>query len=321
MHGGQAIPARRLRSNDACWCGSKKKLKRCHGDHESFRRAPIRPGTVSPMLAVPDGIEAPYYVGATKRPRTGVSIVTDPAELVALERASRLAAQVLQTTGAAVRPGVTTDELDAVAHQAYLDRGTYPSTRGYGTYTKSICTSVNEVVCHGIPDDRPLQAGDIVNVDVTAFVDGFHGDTSATFLVGEVDEPTRALVETARAARDVGISAVRPGKTINVIGRAIQHYAHQRGYGVVSDYGGHGIGREFHAAPHIFHVDTRGADTVMVPGMVFTIEPMLNAGVSTHTMWDDGWTVVTEDGLPSAQFEHTVIVTEDGARVLTLPEG
>lgn len=187
----------------------------------------------------------------------------------------------------------------------------------YGTYTKSICTSVNDIVCHGIPDSRALRAGDIVNLDVTAFVDGFHGDTSATYAVGELDQATAALVATTTAALHAGISAIRPGLRTRVIGAAVQSLAHGRGFGVVADYGGHGIGRVFHAAPHIDHVDVSRAATVMVPGMVFTVEPMLTAGTARHHQWPDGWSEATDDGLPSAQFEHTVIVTDYGAEVLT----
>lgn len=312
----------RLRSNDPCWCGSGTKLKRCHGDHRRYARPPVAAGRVGPRRAVPEGITPPDYVVDGRRHRAGTQVIADPTDLDALRRACRIAAEVLAETAAHVAPGVTTDTLDAVAHEAYLRRGAYPSTLGYGTYQKSICTSVNEVVCHGIPDDRPLCAGDIVNIDVTAFVDGFHGDTSATFPVGHVDEPTEALVATTREALQVGIAAVAPDRPVRAIGAAIEPFAHERGFGVVPDYGGHGIGRVFHAPPHIHHVDDPTAITMMIPGMVFTIEPMLTAGTPKHRIWPDRWTVVTLDGLPSAQFEHTVRVTDSGVEVLTLlPDG
>ena len=233
----------------------------------------------------------------------------------------RVAAEVLVEAGAAVTPGITTDEIDAIAHAAYIARGAYPSTLGYGTYTKSVCTSVNEIVCHGIPDDRPLGEGDIVNIDVTAYIDGMHGDTSATFAVGgfdALDEPTRALVDTTREATLAGIAAVAPGRQLREIGRAVESLASARGYGVVRDYGGHGIGEIFHAPPHVSHVDARADPLTLVPGLCFTVEPMITAGVHTHHEWDDGWTVATDDGLPCAQFEHTVIVTDDGVEVLTV---
>jgi methionyl aminopeptidase len=313
----------RLRANDACWCGSRTKLKRCHGDHERVRRPPVEPGQVATMREVPAGIGRPPYVGDRVRgPRT--TQVFDAVGLERMRAAGRVAAEVLLATGRAVRPGATTDDLDRVAHETYVALGAYPSTLGYGTYTKSICTSVNEVVCHGIPDDRPLQAGDIVNVDVTAYVDGVHGDTSATFAVGgadALDEPTAALVLTACEATMRGIGAVAPGRQLRQIGRAIESYAAARGYGVVRDYGGHGIGEVFHAAPHIYHVEISDDVARFVPGMCLTVEPMLTAGTHRHEDWDDGWTVVTQDRLPSAQFEHTVVVTDDGVEVLTVTGG
>jgi methionyl aminopeptidase len=309
----------RLRSNDPCWCGSGRKHKRCHGLQQARRRPPVAVGQVSPRRTVPQGIGRPPYVGGS-RERGGLQIFRDPDELAALRRACRIAAEVLAETGARVRPGITTDELDVIAHEAYLARGAYPSTLGYGTYTKSICTSVNEVICHGIPDDRPLAAGDIVNIDVTAYVDGFHGDTSATFLVGDVDEVAVGLVESTREALDVGIAAVAPGERLRAVGAAIQRFARARGYGVVPDYGGHGIGRAFHAEPHVHHTDEPSATTRLVPGLVFTVEPMLTAGAPQHRLASDGWTVATADGSLSAQFEHTILVTEDGSEILTHAE-
>ncbi len=314
-------PAKRLRNGDNCWCGSGHKLKRCHGDHRSVKRTPVAAGVVAPRLLVPRDIVAPSYVVEGRIPSAGLQIFTDPAEVAAMRAACRVAAEVLAETAAAVAPGVTTDELDRIAHEGYLRRGAYPSTLGYGSYMKSICTSVNEVICHGIPDSRPLQLGDIVNIDVTAYLGGFHGDCSATFAVGgdaALDEPTRALVRTTEEALHRGIAEVAPGRTVRVIGAAIETFAHRRGYGVVADYGGHGIGRVFHAPPHIHHTDDPSSTTTMVPGMVFTIEPMLTAGAPNHRVWADDWTVVTTDRLPSAQFEHTVMVTDDGVEILTV---
>jgi methionyl aminopeptidase len=314
----------RLRANDPCWCGSRAKLKRCHGDHVRHRRNAVRPGVVGPMRAVDASITRPPYVGTGRRSPSASHQIIAGGALVRLRNACRVAAEVLLETGAAVAPGITTDELDAIAHAAYVERGAYPSTLGYGTYTKSVCTSVNDVVCHGIPDDRPLCDGDIVNIDVTAYIDGMHGDTSATFAVGgfgALDEPTRALVETTRRATLTGIAAVAPGRPLRDVGRAVESFATARGYGVVRDYGGHGIGEIFHAPPHVSHVDVRSDPVRLVPGLCFTVEPMLTGGVHTHHEWDDGWTVATDDGLPSAQFEHTVIVTDDGVDVLTITAG
>jgi methionyl aminopeptidase len=311
----------RLRANDPCWCGSRTKLKRCHGDHERYRRHVVRPGEIGPMRPVDESIVRPPYVGTGRRsPPSSCQIVAGEA-LVRMRKACRVAAEVLAEAGEALRPGITTDEIDAIAHAAYVARGAYPSTLGYGTYTKSVCTSVNEIVCHGIPDDRPLRDGDIVNIDVTAYVDGMHGDTSATFAVGgldALDEPTRALIHTTREATLAGIAAVAPGRQLRDIGRAVESLASARGYGVVRDYGGHGIGEVFHAPPHVSHVDGRTDPLTLVPGLCITVEPMITAGVHTHHEWDDGWTVATDDGLPCAQFEHTVIVTDDGVEVLTV---
>jgi methionyl aminopeptidase len=241
------------------------------------------------------------------------------ADVIARMRvASRIAAEVLAATGAAVSPGVTTDALDLIAHQAYIDRGAYPSTLNYHGYPKSICTSVNEVICHGIPDDRPLQDGDIVNIDVTAFIDGVHGDCNATFYAGEVDPESEALVEVTRQCRDLGIAAVRPGRPISDIGRAIETHATAHGYGVVRMFVGHGIGEQFHISPSIPHYYTADASTIMEPGMTFTIEPMITLGTWREKMWDNGWTAVTADGRRTAQFEHTLVVTDDGADVLTV---
>jgi methionyl aminopeptidase len=225
---------------------------------------------------------------------------------------------VLDAVGASVTPGVTTDDLDAVAHDAYVAEGGYPSPLGYRGFPKSICTSVNEVVAHGIPDDRMLADGDIVNCDITIFLDGMHGDCSATFLVGDVEPATKQLVDVTARCLDAGIAAVRPGGRVRDIGRAIQAIAHAEGLGVVRELVGHGIGEEFHSTPYVHHYDEPRDRTRLRPGMVFTIEPMLTLGSPDVAQWDDGWTIVTQDGCPSAQFEHTVLVTSDGVDVLTV---
>ena len=211
------------------------------------------------------------------------------------------------------------DELDRIGHEFLCDHGAYPSTLGYKRFPKSLCTSVNEVVCHGIPDARVLENGDIVNIDITAYIDGVHGDTNATFLAGDVDEETRLLVERTREALGRAIKAVKPGRRVNVIGRVIEAYAKRFGYGVVREFTGHGIGTSFHSGLIIPHYDDPRFDDEIRPGMTFTIEPMLNLGTHEWVMWDDGWTVVTADGRRSAQFEHTLLVTSDGAEILTLP--
>jgi methionyl aminopeptidase len=214
---------------------------------------------------------------------------------------------------------VTTDELDRIAHAYMCDHDAYPSDLGYRGFPKSICTSVNEVICHGIPDSTVLQDGDIVNLDVTAFIHGVHGDLNATFLVGDVDEESKLLVERTLEATRRGIAAVRPGRQINVIGRVIESYAKRFGYGVVRDFTGHGINTSFHSGLIVPHYDSPHATTVIRPGMTFTIEPMLTLGTYQHDMWADGWTVVTKDRKRTAQFEHTLLVTDNGTEILTLP--
>jgi len=212
---------------------------------------------------------------------------------------------------------VTTDELDAVAHAAYIAEGGYPSPLGYRGFPKGICTSVNEVVAHGIPDSRPLRDGDIVNCDITIFLEGMHGDCSATFEVGTVAPEVQQLVDVTRQALAAGVAAVRPGGRLRDVGRAIQAVAHAHRYGIVRELVGHGIGEEFHSAPYVHHYDEPRDRTRLRPGMVFTVEPMLTLGEPDVVQWDDGWTIVTLDGSPSAQFEHTVLVTESGVEILT----
>ena len=282
-------------------------------------RAPLTPGRVSPRRPVPASIARPEYVDRPRpAPYTGGE-VKDSATIEAMRVAGQLAAQALAEVGRAIVPGVTTDELDRIGHEFLCDHGAYPSTLGYRGYPKSLCSSLNEVICHGIPDDTVLREGDICNIDITAYLGGVHGDTNATFLVGEVDEEVRLLVERTHQATMRAIGAVRPGRPINVIGRVIESYAKRFGYGVVRDFTGHGIGTSFHTGLVIPHFDDPHSDTLMLPGMTFTIEPMLTLGTYDYQMWSDGWTAVTADGSWTAQFEHTLLVTEDGAEILTLP--
>jgi methionyl aminopeptidase len=254
-----------------------------------------------------------------KRPRTGEPNVKDAATIERMRVACRIAAQALAEVGRQVAPGVTTDDLDRVGHEFLLDHGAYPSTLGYRGYPKSLCTSLNEVICHGIPDDTVIDDGDIVNVDITAYIGGVHGDTNATFLAGEVDEESRLLVERTREATMRGIRAVKPGRPLNVVGRVIESYARRFGYGVVRDFTGHGIGTTFHSGLIVPHFDDPEAGLVMEPGMTFTIEPMLTLGAIDYDVWQDGWTVVTRDRKRTAQFEHTILVTAEGQEILTLP--
>ncbi len=283
-------------------------------------RSALVPGKISPRLAVPSTIARPEYVDKPgPRHYTGPDVLDDET-IAAIRVAARIAAQALAQVGAHVEPGVTTDQLDRIGHEFLLDHGAYPSTLGYRGFPKSLCTSLNEVICHGIPDSTVVQDGDIVNIDITAYIGGVHGDNNATFLAGDVDEESRLLVERTKESLDRAIKAVKPGREINVIGRVIEKYAARFGYGVVRDYTGHGVGPAFHTGLVVPHYDAAPQyDTVIEPGMVFTIEPMLNLGTPDWVMWDDDWTVVTADGRRSAQFEHTLLVTEDGAEILTLP--
>ena len=283
--------------------------------------ATVTPGVVSPTRSVPAGIARPEYVGkAAPTPFAG-SEIKDAETIERMRTAGRIAAGALAEAGGAVAPGVTTDEIDRIGHEYLLDHGAYPSTLGYRGFPKSLCTSINEVVCHGIPDSRRIEDGDIVNIDITGFVGGVHGDTNATFLAGDVDEESRLLVERTREALMRGIKAALPGRQLNIIGRVIEKYASRFGYGVVRDYTGHGIGTSFHSGLIVPHYDAAPSyDTIIEPGMTFTIEPMLNLGTPDWTLWDDGWTVVTKDLRRSAQFEHTILITEDGNEILTLAD-
>jgi methionyl aminopeptidase len=312
-------------ANDPCWCGSGRKYKRCHRDVDEAsggggsiaRPGAVRPGVVSPRRSVPPDIPRPSYA-VTGRPRPAPRVADPALRLERIRRACRAAAEVLAAGARALRPGVTTDAIDGVVHQAYLARGGYPSTLNYHGFPKSLCTSVNEVILHGIPDSRALQDGDVVNLDVTIYLDGMHGDCSATFPVGRIDEASQRLLRVTRECLELGISAVRPGRPISDIGKAIEKHASAHGYGVVRAFCGHGIGEDFHMEPQVLHYYEPRARTPMEEGMVFTVEPMLTMGRPEHVVWPDGWTAATVDGQRAAQFEHTLLVTRDGAEILTV---
>jgi methionyl aminopeptidase len=277
----------------------------------------LKPGVITPLRLVPSAIPRPEYVGKKAPKKHAGSDVQSQEVIEKMRIAGRIAALALAEVGANVAPGITTDELDRIGHEFLLDHNAYPSTLGYRDFPKSLCASLNEVICHGIPDSTVVADGDICNIDITAFIHGVHGDTNATFLAGEVDEQSRLLVERTQESLTRAIAAVRPGRPINVIGRVIESYAKRFGYGVVRDFTGHGISTTFHSGLIIPHYDTAHFDTVMEEGMTFTIEPMLTLGTHTWDMWDDDWTVVTKDRLRSAQFEHTLVVTATGAEILT----
>lgn len=280
----------------------------------------LTPGVISKPLSVPSSIARPEYVGKPSPAEWTGSHIKSADQVEKIRAAGKIAAEAIALVGANAKPGVTTEELDNLAHEYMVSQGAYPSTLGYRGFPKSCCTSINEVICHGIPDDTVLQDGDIMNVDITAFKDGFHGDSNATFLIGNVSKDVADLVERTKEALDRAIAVVMPGRPINVIGRTIESYAKRFNYGVVRDFTGHGIGEAFHSGLVIPHFDAApNYSNTMEVGMVFTIEPMLTLGTHEWDIWSDNWTVTTKDKSITAQFEHTLVVTESGARVLTLP--
>ncbi|QPK78410.1 type I methionyl aminopeptidase [Corynebacterium lizhenjunii] len=284
-------------------------------------RGMLTPGTPTPVRTVPKHIERPEYVWKdSAQENIGEPFVQTPEVIEAMRETSRIAANALKVAGAAVAPGVTTDEIDRVAHEYMCDHGAYPSDLGYLHFPKSVCISLNEIVCHGIPDSTVIQDGDIVNIDVTAFKHGVHGDCNATFLAGNVAEEHRLLVERTKEATLRAIKAAKPGREINVIGRVIESYANRFGYNVVRDFTGHGIGPTFHNGLVVLHYENTTYRNILEPGMTLTIEPMINLGDLDYEIWDNGWTVQNTDGKFSAQFEHTLVITEDGAEILTLPD-
>jgi methionyl aminopeptidase len=280
----------------------------------------LTPGVISKPLSVPSAIARPEYVGKPSPAEFTGSHIKSADQVEKIRAAGKIAAEAIALVGANAKAGVTTDELDKLAHEYMVSQGAYPSTLGYRGFPKSCCTSINEVICHGIPDDTVLQDGDIMNVDITAFKDGFHGDSNATFLIGDVSKDVADLVERTKEALDRAIAVVMPGRPINVIGRTIESYAKRFNYGVVRDFTGHGIGEAFHSGLVVPHFDAApNYSNTMEVGMVFTIEPMLTLGTHEWDIWSDNWTVTTKDKSITAQFEHTLVVTESGAEILTLP--
>ena len=304
-------------ANDQCWCGSGRKYKRCHKPLEGR----VLPHEISPYRPVPAHINRPLYADTGEVIRWNESRVKTPEIITKMHHAGKTAAEVLRLAGEMVRPGITTDEIDVYVHDLCIERNAYPSPLNYNGFRKSVCTSVNEVICHGIPDGRVLQDGDIINIDVTTFVGGVHGDTNATFFVGNIDPVSESLVRITEECMWKGIEAVRPDRPVSDIGKAIEAHARIHHYGVVKAFIGHGIGEQFHTDVQILHYYDPRATTIMRPGMTFTIEPMITLGTWQHRMWDDDWTAVTADGKRTAQYEHTILVTDDGFDVLTGGEG
>ena len=269
------------------------------------------------MRSVPAHIARPSYADTGEVRKWNESHVKSPEVIERMREAGALAADILRLAGEFVRPGITTDDIDVFVHELTIERGAYPSPLNYHGYPKSVCTSLNEVICHGIPDSTVLEDGDIINLDVTCFLNGVHGDTNATFFVGNVSDEDRRLVRITEECMWLGIEAVKPDRPLSDIGRAIEDHAKKHRLGVVRSFIGHGIGEQFHTDIQVLHYFDSRNNMIMKPGMVFTIEPMITLGTWQHSMWDDDWTAVTSDGKRTAQFEHTILVTENGADVLT----
>lgn len=286
---------RRINRNDDCWCGSGKKYKKCHMEQdESLRKLGNELGM--------------------KIPR---DIIKTPEQIEGIRKSGEITRGIFDLVEANIKVGMTTEEINTLVHEYTINHGAIPAPLNYGGFPKSVCTSINEVVCHGIPSDRKLEEGDIINVDVTSILDGYFSDSSRMYIIGEAKKEAVDLVEAAKEALQVGMDTVKPYGFVGDIGEAIQTYAESKGYSVVYEYGGHGIGVKFHEDPYVAHVGRKGEGMILLPGMVFTVEPMLNQGrPETRTLKDD-WTAVTRDGKLSAQWEHTIVVTEDGYEILT----
>ncbi len=284
----------KLNRNEFCWCGSGKKYKKCHLEMDQRLEAFEK-----------EGYEIP-----------GRDLILSVDDVKKMRESAVITKGLLDTVGEMIKPGTSTDEIDTYVYNYTVERGGIPAPLNYMGFPKSCCTSINEVICHGIPEDRVLKEGDIINVDVTTNLNGFFTDASRMFLVGEVEAKAKKIVDCAKTCLEIGMDQVKPYASFSEIGLAIEAYANSNGYTVVRDFGGHGIGKKFHEEPHVSHFDTGYMGMIMVPGMVFTIEPMINEGTYKLNILEDNWTAVTKDKKLSAQWEHTLLVTEDGYEVL-----
>ncbi|HOT43297.1 MAG TPA: methionyl aminopeptidase [Spirochaetota bacterium] len=286
---------RKLARNDLCWCGSGKKYKKCHLDSDSVS------GVVQKeQIHVPPGV-----------------IIKTEKQIDGIRKSCKLTKEILDMVTGHIRAGITTDSINDLVHDYTIKHGATPAPLNYNGFPKSVCVSNNNVICHGIPDSTVLRDGDIVNVDVTTILDGYFGDAGRMFIIGNASEEARRLVKVARECLYIGIEQVKPYHDIGEIGYAIEQHAVKNGFSVVRDYGGHGIGIKFHEEPHVHHYGSRKRGFILQPGMVFTIEPMINQGRYETRLMADSWTAVTIDGKLSAQWEHTVLVTETGVEILT----
>lgn len=272
----------------------------------------------SPQLQVPHSIHRPDYVVSNAKPldQMGAVHINTAAEIEGIRKACRVAKQVLDKACEFAKPNLTTLDIDMLVHRLIVEANAYPSPLGYNGFPRSCCTSVNNVICHGIPNNRMLQEGDIVNIDITVYLNGFHGDTSRTVMIGDVDAKGVSLVTCTRHCLEEAMRCCKPGSHFRDIGKAISSIAERNGYTVSPDFCGHGIGRHFHQPPLVLH-HRNNSPARMQPGMVFTIEPILCQGSSQYLKWPDGWTVVTRDGGRAAQFEHTLLMLDDGLEILT----
>lgn len=287
-------PTITLSRNDLCWCGSGKKYKKCHMDSDNEKNMKNR------------------HI----KPADGVIIKTEE-QIEGIRKSCKLTKKVLDMVGRKIKAGITTNEINEWVHEYTIKHGAIPAPLNYNGFPKSVCTSINNVICHGIPDETMLRDGDIINVDVTCILDGYYGDAGRMFFIGEVSPEAKKLVKVAEESLALGIEQVIPYQDISEIGKTIEEYANKNGFSVVRDYGGHGIGLMFHEEPHIHHYATKKRAIPMMPNMVFTIEPMINMGRCETRLLADRWTAVTADGSLSAQWEHTIRVTEKGAEILT----
>ncbi|KZL89326.1 methionyl aminopeptidase [Clostridium magnum] len=280
--------------NDLCWCGSGKKYKKCHMEEDKKLYVYEEQGFIIPNL----------------------NIIKTPEQIEGIRKSGKITNEILDMVGERIKVGVTTNEIDDWVSEYTIKSGAIAAPLNYGGFPKSVCTSINDVICHGIPEDRPLKNGDIINVDVSTILNGYYSDASRMFVVGEASENAVKLVEAAKEALYIGINEVKPYGDLNSVGIAIENYCNKLGYSVVRDLGGHGIGLKFHEEPHVDHFARSGKGVLLLPGMVFTIEPMINEGSYKCVTLEDDWTVVTKDGSLSAQWEHTILVTESGVEIL-----
>lgn len=285
----------RIGRNDNCWCGSGEKYKKCHiSFDEKLKEFKSK------------GYEVPHR-----------SLIKNKEQIEKIKASAKINNEILDLVGEQIKAGMTTAEVDKIVHDYTISQGAVPAPLGYSGFPKSCCTSVNDQICHGIPDDYVLKEGDIINVDVSTILDGYYSDASRMYMIGEVSDNAKRLVDVTKECMIKGIEAVKPWTRLGNISQAVQEHAEKNGYSVVREFGGHGIGLEFHEDPFVFHYGTKEEGVLMVPGMIFTIEPMINEG--THELFidaDNGWTSYTDDGRLSAQWENMILVTEDGYEIL-----